>query len=267
MNNYCRLSHVKRRVEGLGSTDYDEQYVDLIDDVSRVFQGDTKRQFHSTVETVYLDGDGSRLLILPHGRLLISVDSLKVDDDDDGTYDITLVDGTDYRLVPTDQDQKYGIELLTQGTQIHHWPRYQSSVELTGKFGWSEESDDTGLTGTVADATTETLTASADPSSDVERADTLLVGDEQMEVTAAVSNTAISVKRGINGTTATSHSGEAIKVRRFPRDVEQAVARRVIADRWDNNTGDILGEVGKGFSVSYAKYRNVVDRYRMVVFA
>lgn len=269
MNNYCRLRHVKRRVlqDNPQDATYDEEYLDLIEDASRVFQGDTHRQFHSTVETIYLDGDGTRTLLLPNGRLLISVSSLKLDDGDDGTYETTLVEGTDYRLIPTHEDQKYGVELLTQGTQIHHWPAAQSSIELTGTFGWSEETEATGLSGTVADATTTTLTADANAGGILEAGDTILVEDEQMEVTETPTQTSVAVTRGINGTTAAAHTSKAILLRRFPRDVEQAIARRVVADRWDNNQGMVLGEPGRGFKIDYAKYRRVVDKYALVVFA
>lgn len=265
MNTYARLSEIRSLVDGLGvATDYDDVYLRLAEAASREMDDRTHRHFYSEVKTLYLDGDGTRTLHMPPGVDIISIDTLKVDDTDDGTYEITLTDGDDYRLLPLHATPKYQIELLTRGGQLGRWPARQSSVEITGKFGYSEETETTGLTGTVADDSTEELTASDTTGGIIERGDTLFVEDEQMYVTATDEQTTLTVQRGVNGTTAVAHTDAPILLRTYPARIREAVASRVIDKRWKNNTGDIFGEPGKGVRVEYADFMTVIREFRVL---
>lgn len=268
MNGYARLGDVKDDVTGLSAAvtaGTDESYLRDIADASRAFDNDCNgRHFYADQATRYFRGDGTRTLYLPHD--LISVTTLAVDTNGDGTADLTLVEGTDFWLRPEAAGERgnpyWQVDLIPWGTQLAYWPSTEHAIAITGLWGWSYEKEDTGLTATVADASGTTVTTSAAASSLVYPGDTIVIEDEQLYV-SAVNGTTVTVQRGINGTTAAAHSAKTLYVRRYPRDIEGAIKRRVIDKRWKSRTGMPLGEPGKGFDVTYAAYMDVVKSYRL----
>lgn len=266
-NILARLPDVKADVAGLTGTTLDETYLRAMEAASREIEGRCGRRFYSQVATHYYDGNGKSSLLLPTFDDLISVTTLKVDDDGDGTYELTLAADTDYWLWPDNSTPKRRIDINPESTQLAVFPRGRRRVQLVGKFGYSDEAIATALTGTVATTTGTTLTASADASVTVYPGDTIYVEDEQMYV-SAVSTTSITVERGVNGTTAATHSAKTISVRRYPRPIEEAVKLRVVAGRWDNNQGMPFGEgSANGFRTEYARYLSLIDQYMHVGFA
>jgi len=269
VNNYARLRDVTAEQAGLtaaiataGGTD--PIYLRRIDAASRAFENDCNgRIFYARKATRRYTGDGTATLYLPHD--LISVETLTVDTSGDGTGDVTLVEDTDFWLRPEAAEETgrpyWQIDLIPWSTQLSAWPKVSRCIAITGLWGWSYELEATGLTGTVADASTTSLTASATAAELVYPGDTIIVESEQMYVSAVAVDT-ITVERGINGTTAAAHAAKAISVRRYPRDIEDAIKQRVIAGRWENNTGMPLGEPGRGYDVTYARYMDVVKSYR-----
>lgn len=267
MNLYARLGEVKADVTGLSAAvaaGTDASYLRDIEDASRAFDADCLgRHFYAYKGTRYFRGDGGRTLLLPFD--LISVSTLTVDTDGDGDADLTLVEGTDFWLRPEAAAARgnpfWEVELIPWGTQLSSWPKSERAVAITGLWGWSYELEDTGLTGTVATTTGTTVTANASAASLIYPGDVIAIEDEQMYVSAVVT-ISLTVERGVNGTTAAAHSAKAISVRRYPRDIEGAIKRRVIAKRWENRTGMPLGEPGRGFDITYAAYMDVVKTYR-----
>lgn len=278
MNILCRLSHAKRDESGVGSlantTDTVLGILQTMDDVSREFERETGRQFYAYSGTRYYSGNrrSPTVLKLPHD--LISVTSLTVDDDDNGTYEMTLVADTDYWLGPQANAQKgepyWEIELNPNGTQLYHWPRHPRAIKIVGLFGYSNETEAAGTTAEALDTSETGVDLTAGHS--VEPGDTIWIDSEQMYVTSVSSNTA-TVVRGINGSTAASHNtSAAVTVRRYPRDVEMVVRERVVGLRWDAQsghagqaslTGDPFGASGTTtIRASYARWRQTVDRYR-----
>lgn len=267
-NLYARLGEVKGDVVGLSAAvaaGSDASYLRDIEDASRAFDNDCLgRHFYARKATRYLSGDGSASLLLPWD--LISISTLTIDTDLDGDADLTLVEGTDFRLRPEAASERgypyWQLDLIPWGTQVSGWQKGDRAIAITGLWGWSYELETTGLTGTVADGTTTTIVANASAAALVFAGDTIVIEDEQLYV-SAVNTTNLTVTRGINGTTAAAHSSKTIYIRRYPRDIEGAIKRRVIAKRWENRTGMPLGEPGKGFDVSYAAYMDVVKAYRV----
>ena len=268
MNLYVRLPHLQADVAGAGGVSaLQAQHLRAIDEASREVERYCNRRFYSEIATRYFDGNGKTDLWLspiPGEADLISVSALTVDDDDDGTYELTLVEDTDYRLMPANSTPKTHLQLLTRGTQLSYWPRGQASIKVVGTWGWSEETEDSGLTGTVATTTGTTLTASASAATLVYPGDTIIVESEQMYVSAVVT-TAITVVRGINGTTAAAHSAKSILIRRYPTDIEEAVRIRVGASRWESNQGMFEGTTPP--PGSYGRYRGLLDPFRLLVVA
>lgn len=278
MNNLARLSHVKSDVAGVTGTTSDAVYERLIERVSREFEAECGRHFYAYSGTRYYQGRSMRSparLLLPHD--LISVSSLLVDEDGDDTYELTLAANTDYWLGPYEAAERgepyWYIELNPNGTQLGSWPRHPRAVKLAGLFGYGYELQAAGTLGAaISDTAGTSVTMTAGHS--VELGDTLIVESEQMYVSAVSTNT-LTVTRGINGTTAATHAnGTAVSIRRYPRDVEEAVMERAVGLRWDSQGGydmaaPLVGDpaIGTGARASYARWRRACDRYRRLAVA
>lgn len=273
MNNYARLSHVKDRVTGMvgAGSILDSVYLQDVEAESRDFERRCGgRIFYTKEETRYGWAPGwlygidpatgcqtTRIVSLPFD--VISLTTLKVDLDDDGTFETTLVDGTDYRLGPDNSVWKRHIELLRNSTQVSGWLQRSRFAELVGKFGHSEEWEALSITGTVASTDGTTVTASDSATGLIDAGDTIKLGDEQLYVSAS-EGTSVTVVRGVNGSTAATHSTDTIYVRRYPRDIERIIRDRVVQRRIDNNQLMPMGERGAEF----AEYMAVVNSYTLV---
>ena len=274
MNLYARTSHLYAEISGKTYAVSDGDlavYVRALQGASREFDAATHRHFFAQVDTRYFswrDGsfDDRRRLNLWNNDL-VSISALTVDDNDDGTYELTLVEGTDYYVEPDNRLPNTPIAslyLLRSGTQLYSWPRPSRTVKIAGTWGYSEELEDTALTGTVATTTGTTLTASATAEVLIDVGETIKVEDEQMYV-SAISTTSLTVVRGINGTTAAAHSAKAIYRRRYPEEVEAAVIARAGAQRWASQEGWAgQGEPSGEGRAAYAQWMAVVREFRVI---
>ena len=267
-NNYARLSEVKGDIAGISAQRdpvLDPIYLRAIEAESRMVDDLCHRVFYARTGTFYVDGSGTRDLWLSGRDELLTISQVLVDNNDDGVYEITLVEGTDYRALPRNDSPKYRLELLDRGRQLSAWPRRQDSIRITGKRGYSDLTEATGLTGTVADTTTTTITVSADATLLIYPGDTLIVDTEEMYV-SAVAATALTVERGINGTTAAAQAAKAISVRRFPPKLEWAVRTRVATHRWDVNSGMPMGDQAPfNGGPEYARYMEAIEPFMVKV--
>ena len=266
MNRYARLNEVQDQMAGLSATaaaSLADTYLRSIETESRAAERVCLgRVFYSEVETRYIDGGGGTSLWLGHD--LVSITTLKVDSTGNGTYDKTLTENTDYWTWPgVRRDTPIRrLDLNHNSTVLTIWPNRRRAVEIVGLWGYCHTLEATGLTGTVADASTTTITASAEATNLLFPGDTLVMGDEQMDVTAVV-DTAITVVRGINGTTATAHTAVAMSFRRYPEPVAKAVAMRVINTRWGQQTGYEGAQAGDGVYyptnfTGYGQYKDLL---------
>ena len=92
----------------------------------------------------------------------------------------------------------------------------RQTVQIGGQWGWWRHLTRASETANaIADATTTSVTVSS--RADVEAGHTLLIDSEQLFVSSYSGNT-LTVVRGVNGTTAASHSGgAAIDIYEYPR--------------------------------------------------
>ena len=97
----------------------------------------------------------------------------------------------------------------------------QQTLAIAGTWGYSN--DTTGaLTTTGAITSTTVVSWGVNDATDLEVATTILVDTEQMYITGISSNT-LTVERGVNGTTAATHSaGASVYTYIYPSDVVQA---------------------------------------------
>jgi hypothetical protein len=224
MNWYATLDEVKTQL-GVTGSGRDGALRLLIDGVSRWIDSPEGANRHFYVEqgTRYFDTGRSVEQLLIGDALTVS--ALTMDSELDGTFDgETWTEGTDFLLGPWNGYPKRWIE-RARATGNYCWPlglqRYVKAVGYWG-FGDGERSapvDALGVTVTAADGSTTSATASA--SGTIQEGMTLLLGSEQAFV-SGVSGTALTLKRGVNGTTGTAHAAAAASVYRYPGVIRQA---------------------------------------------
>lgn len=140
-NGYTSLNVYKQRFydEGMGDTKDDAAIEAVITAVSRSIDNICWQRFFTTAanETRYFTADFAGWLRLP--ERIISVNTLKTDNDNDRTYESTWT-VTDYDLMPynasLDGEPYRWIETTPNGD--YSFPTgVKKGVEISGKFGWS----------------------------------------------------------------------------------------------------------------------------------
>ena len=207
-----------------GGSGSDTELFQLLLAVSVAVENYCNRRFSPLTATRTFDGTADVVLPVPD---LLSVTTLKSDDDDDGTFETEWA-ATDYQLLPLNADptQHWGgpyhaLRVLTRGTK-QTFDAGQARYEIAGIWGYRNLQEASGsLTdGAVADATTTTVTV--DDGTDFAVGQTVLVDSEQMLVTA-ISGNNLTVARGLNGTTAATHADNTtVTILRWPAPVERA---------------------------------------------
>lgn len=110
----------------------------------------------------------------------------------------------DYWLTPYNASPKVEIKLNEDSTKAFH--AGQQTLAITGNWGYQGDI----VSVTTADAVSSTTATSISVSSatDFGAAQTIKIDSEQMYITSISGNT-LTVERGVNGTTAATHSGGA----------------------------------------------------------
>jgi hypothetical protein len=205
-----------------GSGDDDELF-QLLMAVSDSIDGYCNRHFYPRTATRTFDGTADTQLTMPD---LIAVTTLKSDDDDDGTFETTWAT-TDYASLPLNAmpTQHWGtpyhtLRVLGRGTKSQ-FERGHARYQVVGSWGYRcfEEASGSTTSGSMGASDT---TAAVSDGTDFAVGQTVMVDIEQMLVSAISSNT-LTVSRGLNGTTATTHSSAAVvNILRWPAAVERA---------------------------------------------
>lgn len=267
MNTYLHVDTFKAAVK-IQSDSKDEAILALIESVSRALDGSCSRVFYSELATRYFDGSGTAYLEL-RGYDLLSVTSLKVDVDNDGVYEKTLVSGTDYMLHPNNSAMKSGVQLLSRGSQIGAFPRRPAAVELVGRFGYPGSTVSVGTTGEALDDTETGLTMDSTTAvHTVHAGQTIHIDSEDMYVSAVEGNE-LTVARGVNGTTAAAHlTAAAVTAYRYDPIIERAALIQCARLYRDTPTGggNTASEQFGGFSPNnlYPVVRDMIAMRRRV---
>ena len=138
VNGYTTLAAIKA-VKRIGSSDAnDDEFIeDLINAASRYIDNASGRRFHTTTadETRYFSSETGGVV---YPGDLLSITTLKTDEDGDRTYEVTWAT-TDYDLLPDNaalNGRPYvSIELAPNGR--YSFPTQRRSVQIVGKFGFS----------------------------------------------------------------------------------------------------------------------------------
>jgi len=197
------------------------------------------RHFGTFLQTRTFDGGGKVRLLVPD---LIAITTLKTDPNRDRTFETTWAT-TDYYLGPNNADPQTeynqesrpytSIEVDVYSGAQDIFPAGRQTVEIVGKWGFWEHLIDPASGSGNAVNNTAGITASAtsikvDTILDFEVGMTVLIGTEQLFIsdrdTGAAS--AITVTRGVNGTTAAAIADDAaILIYEYPEIVREVCLR------------------------------------------
>ena len=178
----------------------------------------------------------------------------------------TLVEGynQDYLLMPYNSTPKVEIKLNEDSEKSFH--AGQQTLAITGSWGYT---NDTTPAKTTTGAITSTTVTSwgVNDASGLSPAQTILVDSEQMYITAISSNT-LTTERGVNGTTAATHSaGANVYAYDYPELVTQVcldLGKIIFRDR-DLGTIQTIGSGEFGITRSDKEIMNTLhslDAYK-----
>lgn len=239
--SYLSREDFKNRLANLGSGDTnDDAKIDLIlQGVSQKIDQYCGRRFQPYTATRTFTADSSSILDVDD---LLSITTLKHDEDGDGTYETTWA-STDYLLWPfnaaVDERPYTQIRIAPQGTKS--FPATPNGVQVVGTWGYRNSRVSAVTTASEAIDASETAIDVASGSA-LEILQTILIDSEQMFITGISTNT-LTVKRGVNGTTAATHdNGASIDVYEYPFALCEAAY--LMANRALKRAGSPFGVAG-----------------------
>lgn len=132
-NGYTTLALWKARASISSTNAADDALIEtLIEQASRTIDTYTGRRFFATGEdeTHTYTAEASGILFTDD---ILSITTLKTDEDGDRTYEITWA-VTDYDLLPENGAPFMWIETAPNGT--HSFPAHRKGIQIVGKFGY-----------------------------------------------------------------------------------------------------------------------------------
>lgn len=143
VNGYCNLQEVKNALRISDSAD-DALLENAIEGASRRIDGYCGRRFYQQTQAISLFARDS--YTLPVIDDLVSVTTLKTDDDGDGTFETTWTAGTDYQLEPLDRSLTGQPIRTVTAIGGKTFPLFTvpalPSAQINGVWGWSAIPDD-----------------------------------------------------------------------------------------------------------------------------
>ena len=247
MNCYADLTSLKSAsyLNIASVTTHDTYLRRLLDAASRMIDKECDRFFFVQTETRYYDGKPSGMPLDD----ILSITTLKLDEDEDATYEATLTEGTDFYLYPYNTFPKWKGIIAPQGGYGTFASGAIRGVQIVGSFGYGD-----GLSATpyhdagtdVNDATPMTAsqtTCTVDDGTKFAHGQTILIDSEQLFIESIVTHV-LTVKRGVNGTTAATHADDSdIDIYDYPEEIREACLIQVM--RWwkrkDSAFQDMVG--------------------------
>lgn len=268
MNCYATVTDIKSSSYlNISVTDYDTYFRRLLDSASREFDRLCDRFFYCWEGIRYFDGTGLKLFTDD----LLSIATLKTDEDGDGVYENTFAT-SDYIKYPLNGYPKTKLEIASGGDYGSFASGVGNGVQITGVFGYGDEVSATPYvdSGTLTAEELDTTETGVDVVSGTpfSAGHTIRIESEQMYVESVSANT-LTVRRGVNGTTAATHAtSKAVYVYEYPMPIAQAcliTAMRAFK-RKDTAYADIisspeLGQIimSKGLDPDV---KIIIERYR-----
>lgn len=128
-NGYATLAELKTYLGITDSVD-DTNLEAAVEAASRAIDFECRRVFYATSATRYFTAEAGDLLVLPDD--LLSVTTLKTDDDADRVYETTWAT-TDYDLEPVNSTPYTRVHLSPLGR--YAFPTQRRGVEIVGSWG------------------------------------------------------------------------------------------------------------------------------------
>jgi len=196
--------------------------------------------------------------VIPLDGWLISATTVTAYDDTDRGASTVLTEGynADFWLMPYNAAPKT-IFKLNEDTS-NTLDAGQQTLSILGSWGYTADT----LSVTTADAigSTTATSVSVTSATDLGPAQTVLVDSEQLYITAISGNT-LTVQRGVNGSTAATHSGGAALTRYdYPELVVQAcldIAKLTFRNR-DLGSAGSIGSGEMSMTVAEGEVRSVL---------
>lgn len=226
---YATIADLKG-ILGITSTTDDTVMRKMLEAASRSIDRYTNRFFYTISETKYFDG--AKTLWTPD---VLSITTLKTDEDGDGTYENTFQVSTapvDYFVYGDGGEDAFNIypknrlEINPNGDYGSFALGVKKGVEIAGLWGYG---DGISATPYTSDTTTTESIDSSETAIDVTAVTNLSAGNliliesEQMYI-YSISSLTLTVERAVNGTTAVAHepSGDIVYIYQYPADIRQA---------------------------------------------
>ncbi len=260
-----RQSFKRTIMDNTAVTDKDDRLDEAIASASDFIEEYTDRIFIPWTGTKNFDYQSTGKLWL--GEDLIS--SAPTITYSDGQQTVASGDFFLYPLNAADRNKPYGwIELLITDDSFFYKDSRQSDIAVTGKWGYSEITKNTGSALNDSNNIDASVTAmTVDTTAVIEIGMTILIDTEQMFVENHASTTTTMV-RGVNGTTAATHLDNAVIYAIFPpmqiRQATNALAARAFMrgeSAWTDRTQS--GDLGFSYFKSMpAEVKAALDKLR-----
>ena len=208
-----------------------------------------------------------RASVVPLDRWLVSATTVTAYADTARTTNSVLVEGIadDYLLEPYNTSPKWRLKLNEDSTLA--FGAGQQVLSILGTWGWQNVTTPAStLSAAITTTTATTLTVAA--AGNHGAGTTIVVESEQMYCTSR-SGTTLTVRRGVNGTTAATHlSAAAVSIVEYPSDVKMATADLARMQYRDRDMG-VVDTIGGGqgaitrSSSEMSSTLSTLDHYRV----
>ena len=208
-----------------------------------------------------------RASVVPLDRWLVSATTVTAYADTARTTNSVLVEGIadDYLLEPYNTSPKWRLKLNEDTTLA--LGAGQQVLSILGTWGWQNVTTPAStLSAAITSATATTLTVAAVGNHGA--GTTIVVDSEQMYCTSH-NGTTLTVRRGVNGTTAATHlSAAAVSMVEYPSDVKMATADLARMQYRDRDMG-VVDTIGGGqgaitrSSSEMSSTLSTLDHYRV----
>ena len=235
-------------------------------DIGRGTLRNSSQLFGYTNDVGELSSLNSGAGIIPLDNWLISATTITSYKQTARTENEVLAEGVtnDYLLMPYNTTPKTTLKLNEDTSKGFHGG--QKTLTILGSWGYTNDTEEiTDLNGAVSSTTATTVAVTS--ATNLSPAETILVDAEQMYITSISTNN-LTVERGVNGTTAATHSDEdAVKSFLYPSEVVQAcldLSKIIFRDR-DMGTVQTLGGGEQGVTRAGQEASDVLktlDNYR-----
>lgn len=215
---YATIGDLKGAL-GITSTTDDTIMRKILEAASRSIDNYCTRFFYAETATKYFDGAVPLWV-----DDLLSITTIKTDEDGDGTFENTLTVTTDYLLYPLNTYPKTKVEISLVGN-YGGFGVTKKGCQIVGLWGFGDGISatpyvlDTTLTAAISSTTATTCTVTA--VTNLSAGNTILIDTEQMYI-YSISTLTLTVERGVNGTTAALHdNAKALYIYQYPADIRQ----------------------------------------------